>query len=279
MINSHKVFFVFTILVSSLTTAKINKPFIVIAGQSNAGYIGKNSDLDRQQRDALLYGRDQRIWHLKTNFPGNQQWSNYVLQRDNPNTSKIEGMFGVELGIAYQVVNHFKGVSLLKNEIPGSSMGDDWHPELTSGRQLYKQLITNLKDRQDEHLKKYGCRPQVDGVVWMQGESDISFWKALRYEGSLKKLIAAMRRDLKQPELKVFIGETYTKNAHKKTGHRILVNAQKKVAEEDDNVFFVPTRGLPQTDGVHFTSDSIFEIGERFGDTMIDEIVLTPDLR
>jgi hypothetical protein len=75
----------------------------------------------------------------------------------------------------------------------GTSM-EQWAPAKKSldGHSLYGSMLRTWR--------KTGEQP-IAGVLWYQGESDCNEVAAPLYTGRMKKLVAAMRRDFKQPNL------------------------------------------------------------------------------
>jgi len=123
-----------------------------------------------------------------------------------------------------------------------------------------------------------GQPSQVSGVFLIATERDSKYnYGAARYEGNLRTLIAAARRDWNWPAMPVVFVDSHTSlNNYAAVVRQAATNvawAQPATFEDASGVVavprtgLVPVRDLPKYgDGVHFNSDGINELGRRFAE-------------
>ena len=218
-------------------------PLVILAGQSNM--VG-HGDLEELNQSRLPAG--VKLFDL------------------NP----IEGRFGPEVGFAHALQNELQldELWLVKYAVGGSSLLA-WEPEWSAERAdiaydadkgaLYSRLISHFKQ------VTQGKAVQVLACLWMQGESDSNFpVAAAEYERNLTRLIAQLRADTDQPELKFVLGLVNPLGA-RFTHLSTVREAQKQVAQTVPNVSLFDTEGLTKhEDGIHYDTGGQLELGRRF---------------
>lgn len=113
------------------------------------------------------------------------------------------------------------------------------------------------------------------GFLWMQGESDAAYTKAVaeRYEDNLKLLLAEIRKMLNNNDLPVAIGRI-SDSGQDTDGlvwnHGSIVRqAQQDIAASDPrNSLITQTDSLTCSDGVHYDSNSLIKLGYLFAESM-----------
>ena len=146
----------------------------------------------------------------------------------------------------------------------GGSPISVWQPGVAyAGGKPYDNAIarTNLA-MQDGVLK---------GILWHQGESDISLEDIEKYQARLTELIARFRKDLKSPDAPVIIGQLgdFFINANAPESQN-LDAAMKNVAKEDGAAAFVSADGLVSNpDKLHFNAKSQRELGRRYAEAYL----------
>jgi hypothetical protein len=116
-------------------------------------------------------------------------------------------------------------------------------------------------------------RPAPASVTfcWMQGERDAREGLSAAYADALKQLIADLRRDLKQPVMKVVIGRLSDHGKPDNAHWQQLRKAQVDVAEADPRGAWVDcddlndkTTGGVKRDDLHYTKEGYELLGRRY---------------
>jgi hypothetical protein len=166
-----------------------NKPDLIflLGGQSNmagGGYTTDLPDTDEYKRYHTP-PKNVSIWNAKM-----KSWQPLELGK----------RFGPEIGFAHALSAAFPGkhIGLVKYAAGGTSM-DKW---AASGK-LYPRLLTAFKD-----ARQSAPNAKLAAMLWHQGESDSDTKEvAEAYQGKLVKLIAAVRKDTKDPNLLFILGQ------------------------------------------------------------------------
>lgn len=140
-------------------------------------------------------------------------------------------------------------LALIKDAWGGTTLINDWAPNGgdEKSKKLYSRFLTHIRERLAE-LEKEGVPYQIEALMWHQGENDMFHREGKhQYEKNLRHFIASLRRDLKVPDLKVFIGEISTKGIwgmDNRANVALIRKGQMAVVESDPRVLFVPTSHL-----------------------------------
>lgn len=189
----------------------------------------------------------------------------------NDKQMKPKNKFGMEVGLAMQLEKHFpeRKFILIKYAIGGSSLLD-WSPEynkekakITGHREfgnMYQKML-HLKDSVTN-----GLNTKIIALLWMQGERDARIPEAGKdYYENFKRLITALRKDVKQEKLPVIFGKV-NPPPQKFPALKIVVTAQQKIDAEVNQAFLIETDGLPKhKDRLHYNSNGQLALGKRFG--------------
>jgi hypothetical protein len=110
------------------------------------------------------------------------------------------------------------------------------------GTPFYDQIITQLTALLEKH-------PQPASVTfcWMQGENDARFKLDAAYADALKQLISNLRRDLKQPEMKVVIGRICDYGKPDDKAWQAVRKIQEDITKGDSNVLIITHVRLQST--------------------------------
>ncbi|MGV6810276.1 MAG: sialate O-acetylesterase [bacterium] len=231
------VFFGVLSAISTPTFAEVAKDRVfVLAGQSNMQGRGASADLPA---------------HLKQQ-PSNVRF--YTHGRES-HLAKYH-YFGPEVNFAHLIANTFPNdnVIIIKSAASGSSI-TEWLPS----KPLYDALIRQVKFVVDPE------NTVIQGIVWMQGETDAKTAKlANDYQQNLKLFIDRLREDLNAENTMFLIGRITQPNANF-SQEQTVRNAQNEVDKHNPNTIIVPTDGLGKLyDNVHFNSEGLIELGRRF---------------
>lgn len=196
------------------------------------------------------------------------------------------------------------GTALHAATADGNDNWGNWYPrslwtdgKLVDGEphgQLYNIFVENFRTV-CKQLTDNGLIPNVQGMAWMQGESDLIF-PADEYEDLLKTFILDIRNDIASitgndadKNMPFIIGEIATTYMEYNYQPVPAFNAvQRKVAADMENCYTIPTadliingeNGVKGADSWHFNVQDARTLGMRFGEALfahadIEDIELT----
>ena len=212
----------------------------IFAGQSNmVGSDSKDSLVDNHPpfKGAAEEQADIRFSY---NLGPNKRSDGWVAMKP------VDHVFGPEMTFARTLKKHAKyPIAIIKDAWGGTTLVNDWNPAgPDEGRKLYSRLMSQVAARCKD-LDDKGVKYRFEAVMWHQGENDM-FNKTgiVTYEKNLRNFIAHVRKDLKAPKLKFFVGEISNKGIWGMDNrHRVakICVQQLAVVKADPNVYFVPT--------------------------------------
>jgi len=255
----------------------------IFAGQSNmVGSDSKVEDVDNFG-PFVGYGAPQP----------NVRFS-YCIGRENKRKSDgwvdlqpVNNIVGPELSFAQQVTGQTDApIAIIKVAAGGTHLGGDWNPDHPSGFEMYPLALKWIRDALAD-LKKQGIQYQLEGFVWHQGENDMFNEEYMaNYGKNLKNILASWRRDLKEPELRFYIGELCTKTIwgmDLRPRMYAISQGQKEVTNNDPLADYIPTNhiGVEIGRGVglhyHYGTLGQLEHGVNYADAYLRNIgVKTP---
>ena len=179
---------------------------------------------------------------------------------------------GPELSFARQIAERSeKAVYIVKYGQGSTSLAEDWNPN--GGRQY--NTFTQTVDAALSALKADGRRYEIDGLVWMQGESDTYEDRfAPQYQDNLTNFVGNMR-ELYGDELDIAIGLVRGDLPTSKENLGLVRAAQQAVAEADPQVTLVDTDALGVAEDVmrvdiddftHYNAAGQVLLGNAFGE-------------
>lgn len=172
--------------------------------------------------------------------------------------------------LRYLQQNLNKNIYVLKTSQGGTALSatattNSWYfpYESVTGVKMLQLLETRISE-----VKSYcianGKTPIFRGVLWHQGESDVS--DAANYQTNLTTLISKVREFTGVEDLKFFIGTIPTVSA----GYSATIRTgQFNVEAADSNVHVVELNDLTLFDSFHFNAASAKTAGQRYYDKMI----------
>lgn len=229
--------------------AKENFYLFLLAGQSNMAGRGQVSEADKVPHPRVLMLNKQGQW---------------VPAVDPIHYDK--GIAGVGPGrtfaIALAEANPDITVGLIPSACGGSPI-EVWVPgayyDATKSHPYDDAVARTERAQKDGTLK---------GILWHQGEGDCKPELSAAYEENLRVLITRFRNQFGQPDLPFVMGQLGQFKAKPWNDSKKQVDAaQRKVAEDTDNVAFVSSDGLtPKSDNVHFDAEAQHEFGRRYAE-------------
>jgi hypothetical protein len=187
----------------------------------------------------------------------------------------IRAELGPGQGADFRIVHVAEGGTPLVN---APYCRASWHPERRG--EMYDRLIREAHKVRDE-IAAGGGRAVFCAAFWVQGEQDTKTdnrgdkpgakslppppqpLAASSYESNLRCLIAALRRDLRAPDMAFFIATTpvgappdFVLEGSQHAGTPQVVAAQKEVARSTPHAALVPTEGFARaSDRLHFSEE------------------------
>ena len=227
----------------------------IVAGQSNAqGWKGNAAyypkDSDNLDETIRFY------WVTPKHSSSDGKWTTLKAQGGRYK----DGHFGLEISFARSLKKAGYNPAIFKYSRGSTSIANNW--KLPGQNGMYDKMAQEL-DKARALLKKEGHTVHVRGFVWIQGESDAANKSmADAYYGRLKSLIEDLRKNVvKDQKLPVILGVDERHGWVKK--QKQVVEAQKRLAKEKDNVVFTTMIGLEKADTTHLTPKGLVEHGKR----------------
>jgi len=186
-----------------------------------------------------------------------------------------EKQFGPEIVFSHLISAAYPDhtIALIKTSAGGTKLCKHWLPE----QGMYKRFVGNI-DLASEVLKNETQAYEINGMLWMQGESDSETLEmAEAYEKNLKLLISTMRQrtDIKDlPFVMGRISSSLLKETPWVFDYTVVVQeAQERVASGDEHVFLINTDKYPTLeDNTHFNTKGQIKLGKAMAKIMLHEI-------
>ncbi|WP_237855842.1 sialate O-acetylesterase [Rhodohalobacter sulfatireducens] len=245
----------FIIILPSHLNAQEKLDLFILAGQSNAqGWMG---DAANYPEDSL--GLDESI-RLNWTFVDNQSSKRRWVPMQPQEGRFQEGHFGPEVSFARELKKAGFNPAIFKYTKGATGLARDWKAPGEGG--IYDRMVIDLKASIDQ-LEEQGYEVHVRGLIWIQGESDAGDGQtSKKYYQNLKRLIEHLRNEvLHEPDLNILVG---VDEQHPFVEDRpVVVEAQKRLAEEDEYISFTSMRGIQKADNTHLTPQGLTEHGRR----------------
>jgi hypothetical protein len=231
------------------TDASAKARVFLLAGQSNMAGAGLYDKLEKAEKKAPAR---VKIWNKN-------QWQDL-----GPGVSANQGRFGPEIAFGRAMRKAFPAdeIYLIKTAAGGTSMHKHWHVENGGGAML-KRFLARARDA-FKNLADKNVKYTIEGMLWMQGESDAAQGMGAEYEASLKTFINAMRREFKESEMPFILGRIL-RSFDKPKGNGPLVRAaQEAVAKQLKNVAWFDTDDFELYNKGHYNHKGQIELGNAF---------------
>ncbi len=250
----------------------------IFAGQSNM--VGSDSKVADIQRFPPYAGLEQAQSDVE--FA-------YCIGRENKMRSDgwqalapVDGVVGPELSFARKVAQRVDApIAIIKCAAGGTHLGGDWNPDTPSGFEMYPLALDLIRSSLEE-LGRRDVDYRIEGFMWHQGENDMFEESYMRdYGKNLANFVACVRRDLKSPRLRFYIGELCTKTIWgmdlRPRMHAISLG-QRQVTDHDELCDYVRTSqvGVEIGGGVglhyHYGTLGQLEHGTNYADAYLATI-------
>lgn len=228
----------------------------LLGGQSNMQGSGRRAHRAKPHKMVRAFYMDDR-WGVAED-PLHNLWAAVDFFHNGGVKGLDDGLGGVGPGVAFgQELYHLSGVpqGLIACAHGGTSMAQ-WDPALKSqgGRSLFGAMC--------RRLQKNGRK--VAGMAWYQGCSDRGPKEAAVYTQRMKKLVAAVRREVGDPMnpwVVVQIGRYVVKQDP--VGWNSIQDQQRRLPDVIANVTTVPAIDLALEDQVHISGRDQQRLGKR----------------
>jgi hypothetical protein len=173
--------------------------------------------------------------------------------------------FGPEIGFGRAIADALPQdhIAIVKFARSGANLYEMFHPDATTGLQLYPKMIDYVRE-QVRALQKDGHDVEIAGFVWYQGEADSASTEehANAYADNLKLLIARVRKDLGVPELP-FVAVRVNPHLERHVHAATVRAAIQQVTESDGHAAWVNIDDLDLPDHLHLGAAGQLETGKR----------------
>ncbi len=255
----------FTVLIYNFLLLLVLLPFnsssqekldlFIWAGQSNAqGWMGdaayypeKGKELD----ESILFN-----WTFVDNESSGGKWV-----KMEPQAGRFpKGHFGPEVSFGRELKKAGYNPAIFKYTKGATGLARDWKAPGKGG--IYDRMTDDLKSAINK-LEKQGFIVTLRGFIWIQGESDAGNENTARnYYLNLKRMIRDLRQNvLNEPNLKIILGVDEQHPFAKECP--VVVEAQRRLAEEDITIVYTSMLSLPKADATHLTPAGLVKHGMR----------------
>jgi hypothetical protein len=234
----------------SLSVTVNNKVSVfLMGGQSNMVGLGLNRELTgslAQPYAPVKMWDTNSFTSLKPGFAGAA--GNY-------------GEFGPELTFGRGIQGATaEEVYLIKHAEGATTLANDWDPDGANNRE--HDIFVDRVGKALASLKAQNVSYDIEGMLWMQGESDNVGAPSSVYANNLTAFIQDMR-DRYDPNLKFVVGKI-----HEAFGDEVRT-AQEAVAAADPLTYIVNTDNMQLgSDGVHYNTAGQLELGYAFANAI-----------
>ena len=216
----------------------------LLIGQSN---MAGRADIKTQDKDTLkgvylFTGLKEKMWERAAN-PVNK----YSTIRKGLDLQKLGPGYYFAKSMAEK--NTEKQIGLVVNAKGGTAISE-WMP----GTEFYNEAVSRTKQTMKSGTLK--------GVLWHQGESDIS--RTDVYMDQLRTLIENLRSDLGNKNLPFVVGQLSEDKVERKQFNRMILDLPLTLR----NTGVVTIENTKTLDETHFDSESQKKLGKRYAEQM-----------
>ena len=241
---------------------------ILIGGQSNAVGLTPKDTLDEKYRGGE-YGNV--YLYQEGNFSADAKYK--VIEGIRLGMGCKSHLMGIEYGMASELNDLGDKFGFIRFAYGGTDLTFHWQtsfdktPETVEDKgYCYYEFVGTVK-RGLLALREAGFEPTIEGMVWMQGESDTNktIVEAEQYEENLSILFSTIRRELDLPKLKIIVGSIST-NPPLAPFSDVVRRCQREYCEKDGLAVYMDNTDIPiGEDGWHYSGNEDLKLGKRFG--------------
>ena len=251
---------------------------IILYGQSNA--TGCTNNIYLQEKAPDVYEKASNgidgiyINHFCENG-GNFSNNEFVICSLGEGATKNH--FGPEIGIALSYQEAGLNCFIIKYSWGGSILDNQWMNGKYGRGEMYEAAI-NFTKASLNYLISKGYDYEIDGICWMQGESDANPTLSKRYYTNTKNFVKFLRRDLSYYQKTIDFIDAGISDSPYWTQHERVNNAKLKFSNEDEHNYYFDTidAGLHYNqepvegpDMAHYDSESEILLGKLFASVAI----------
>lgn len=268
--NRLKLSFTFLLLTVAVlfSSGQINNTrpvkLFILGGQSNMDGCGVGDELPDAYKvhpeNTMTWDNKKKIW---------------VTLATDSFSERRKHKFGPEIAFSHLLAKKYPDytIAVVKTSAGGTKLWKHWLPE----QGMYSRFLQNMENAMQQ-LSDSGVVCEIEGMLWMQGESDAETieW-ANAYEENLKILFKDVRIQTKKENLPIVMGRISI-GLLRQTPWPFdfterVQEAQEKVAAEDEHVFIINTDKLKTLkDNTHFNTEAQIWLGKKMGKIMLKEI-------
>ena len=268
-------------IVDTLPKVSNEKAHVVLLyGQSNADGVSHNSYLkinSESKYEEYNNGYENVYINFVNDKKGNT--SDYTFCKCTLGCGYTTECFGPEMGIAEKMSEAYPNEKtfIIKWTVGGTILKTEWLNGKKKRGDLYKRSV-DFTVKCLNYLKNKGYTLSIDGICWMQGESDSMVSNADRYYEDTVSYVKFLRNDFKryQSEIK-FVDAGINELEHIWVEPEKINDSKKKFAAESDLNFYIDTAAMclssihepvETVDVAHWDSLSMVQLGQAFGDIL-----------
>jgi len=269
----------FVVIRDTLVEGQNQKAHVVfLFGQSNADGVSSNAYLEinaKETYDAYENGYDNVFINF-INDGGNN--SSYLgFQKCALGCGCSPDYFGPEMGIAQKMSKAYPNelTFIVKYTWGGTILKNQWLDD-NGGRGMLYNSSMDLSLKCLYYLTSKGYDWKIDGICWMQGESDTYSSRPRRYYNDTVDYVGLMRHDFKsyQDEIRFIDAGIYEDGGIWKDAAKFNNSKKKFAAKSNLNVYIDPnkleltTQNEPvgAVDYAHYDATSMVRLGRAFGE-------------
>lgn len=253
---------------------------ILLYGQSNATGCSNNKYL--QEKDSKTYeNANKGIDNVYINYccenGSNSSNNEFVICSLGNGATKEH--FGPEIGIGLSYQEEGLKCFIIKYSWGGSILDNQWMNGNYKPGELYEAAINFTKTSLDYLINK-GYDYQIDGICWMQGESDSTIKLSKRYYQNTKSFVSFLRNDLVTYQKTIDFIDAGISNSSYWKQYKTINEAKIKFSNDDDHNYYFDTieaglhynqEPLDKPDIAHYDSESELLLGKLFGSFTINK--------
>ena len=256
---------------------------ILIAGQSNAAGCSLDQYLKKSVSDEQYEEYEKGYDNVYINYfsSGSNESKGFV--KCGANQGQLIGFFGPELGLSERLNEEYPDETffIIKCAWNGTTLYRQWlSPSAGKSGLLYRHFIKYV-NASLEYLKSKNYDIKIEGICWMQGESDsMSIDEAIDYERNLGCFISDLRNEFSNYASSDGIAfiDAYISDSEAWTYYTELNNSKKAVADMSEMNVVIDTisHGLSvsnepegEPDIYHYDALSEIKLGHLFADEVI----------